>query len=502
MLLCLALAFPAHSSEKEDEDADMSIAPSARMKMAGPSMEFADMGVGVGGSQDIGYFRDRVAAGEIPHPNVFTPEGLLSEHDLPLDGPGGCKQLLCPVAAAMPATLLAQPEVAWLAQLGFDSGVEAATFRRAPVNIVAVVDKSGSMSGEPIESVKASLRAMVGELQPTDQVSIVLYGADVETHLAPTSMAEKGSIEAAIRSISIDGSTNMEAGLTRGFEVATASATSFDGITRVMLFTDERPNTGRTDADSFMGMARAASQRGIGMTTVGVGTQFGAELAAEISSVRGGNLYFFPDAGKMQATFRDDLDTMVTELAYDMELRLKPAQGMKIAGVYGIPGDAVTWEGDTLVMNVETLFLSHEEGAIFFAFTPSGPLPPRSESSMGTVSLAWELRSGERASSVADIAVTRVPQAGLVRGAKLVDEVTVFKAATALHHEKNDQEGAYQLVHALAGRLAGDRDAALLPELDLIAKMEAQFAKLSGHQGEMPRLVSDRDSINGLPRME
>ncbi|MGB1017315.1 MAG: hypothetical protein ACPG4T_24470, partial [Nannocystaceae bacterium] len=42
------------------------------------------MGATPGGPQDIGYARDRIAAGEVPHPNVFTPEGLFSEHNLPL----------------------------------------------------------------------------------------------------------------------------------------------------------------------------------------------------------------------------------------------------------------------------------------------------------------------------------------------------------------------------------------------------------------------------------
>jgi hypothetical protein len=43
----------------------------------------------------------------------------------------------------------------------------------------------------------------------------------------------------------------------------------FDGTTRVMLFTDEQPNVGRTDATSFAAMAEEASRGGIGLTTIG-----------------------------------------------------------------------------------------------------------------------------------------------------------------------------------------------------------------------------------------
>ncbi len=498
--LLMFLTLAANATEKEEEE-DLKVkgvefAPAATRML----MEFADLSVTPGGAQDIGYFRDRIAAGEIPHPAVFTPEGLLGEHDLPIDGKGHCNTLLCPIGEATEVALIAQPEARYLAQLGFDSGIDAATWAREPVNLVAVVDKSGSMGGQPIGSVQEALRAVLGNLRPGDRLSIVLYGDTVHTLLGPTPSNDRTAIARAIDGITISGSTNMEAGLVHGFDLARSSARGFEGITRVMLFTDERPNTGRTDAGSFMDLAIAGSRDGIGMTTIGVGQQFGAELATQISSVRGGNLFFFPDANKMRQTFATELDTMITELAYDMDLTVAPAEGMKIVGVYGIPGDAVTWGKDgALEMNVATLFASHEEGAIYFAFAPVGDLPQRHVASVGRVDLSFTLRSGERPQRSVDFAVTRAPQMGLQRGSMLVDEVTVFKAATTLHHEKNDQEGAWRLVHELAGRWAGVSDPDLQNEIDLIGKLENKLALLSGHQGEAPALTLHRNSVTGLP---
>jgi hypothetical protein len=60
------------------------------------------MGATPGGAQDITFFRDRVLAGEVPHPNTFTPEGLFSEHDLPLRAGPPCPQLLCVAGEAVP----------------------------------------------------------------------------------------------------------------------------------------------------------------------------------------------------------------------------------------------------------------------------------------------------------------------------------------------------------------------------------------------------------------
>jgi Ca-activated chloride channel family protein len=471
--------------------------------VSGDLVSPSSLGVTPGGAQDITYFRDRVEAGEVPLPEVFTAEGLFSEHDLPLASSKRCERLVCTNVAATKASLLVQPEVRWLAQVGFTSGLDAATFQRAPLNLVAVVDKSGSMTGEPIETVQHALRAVVAELGPQDQLSIVLYGSTVHTWLPPTRASDPQALLAAIDGITIEGSTHMEAGLQHGFALARDSRRSFDGTTRVMLFTDERPNTGRTDAESFMGMAEAASRDGVGMTTIGVGVQFGAELAQKVSSVRGGNLLFFSDIGQMRETFAEEFDYLVTELGYDLDLTVTPASGLRIAGVYGVPGELVEWvEGGGVHLHVSTLFLSKRQGAIYVSMAASEER--RGGESLGSISLSYDPRDGERSMETSPILPARLPLArgleGLSRGVVLVDELTTLKKATALHHEANDQESAWRLLHDLSRRMASEADPELASEVELVEGLRRTLALLAGRAGEAPtvtRVVVD--PITGLP---
>jgi Ca-activated chloride channel family protein len=464
------------------------------------------MGATPGGAQDIGYFRDRIACGEIPLPQTFTPEGLFSEHDLPVTNHAGCKQTFCAEAEAMQVSLVGQTDVEYLAQLGFSSGLNPKTFKRAPLNLVAVVDRSGSMDGAPLELVRESLREVVEQLGPDDRFSIVGYESTAYVMLQPTSIKQRKSIDSAIDGLVSGGATAMEEGLRVGFELAEREAKQFEGTTRVMLFTDERPNVGRTDAGSFMGMARAASKRGVGLTTIGVSAHFGAELAQELSSVRGGNLYFFPNVHDMREKFADEFDTMVTELAYDLNLEITPAPGMEIVGVYGIPGSALEWRGDTIVLDVETIFLSRRKGAIYIGLArDESPNLPNSKIApgdvLGQVRLGYEdAADGKTRQGHAAFAVVARTSAGLglTRGEMLVDEATTLRSATALHHEHNDQEGAYQLVRALGTRLAQAQDPGLDPEVQLVAALEDTLAKASGHKGE-GRNVSMIDPITGLP---
>ena len=124
-----------------------------------------------------------------------------------------------------------------------------------------------------------------------------------------------------IAEIQSAGSTALELGLRLGYNVAEETGKQFEGITRVMLFTDERPNVGNTHAQGFMTMARAASQSGIGLTTIGVGVQFDAQLATTIGSVRGGNLFFMRDEEDEFGANRRQIVIEGSGQVYDYEVR-------------------------------------------------------------------------------------------------------------------------------------------------------------------------------------
>ncbi len=156
---------------------------------------------------------------------------MFSEHDLPLTVTKPDGSLFFIQTAATAARFDVLPEVRYLGQLGFSSGLDAATWRRAPLNLVAVVDKSGSMSGEPLALVRASLLGALEHLREGDQIGIVLYGDTSHVHLEPTAVksSTRGMIVRRIREIESAGSTAMEAGLKLGYSVARETAKSFEG---------------------------------------------------------------------------------------------------------------------------------------------------------------------------------------------------------------------------------------------------------------------------------
>ncbi len=488
-LLATAAPLPVlaqDSAGQDDEDADYSsiVVTGARIRQ--------------GGAQDIQHFRaTALSASTLPRPESLTVEGLLGEHDLTLPAGDTCAQLFCLNVQTMAANLPTRPDDLLFVGMAFDSNIDAASWKREPLSIMAVVDRSGSMTGAPIANVKAALHQMVDELAPRDRLGIVIYGTNSNVHLAPvTVQGNREAMHAAIDGIAIDGSTSMEAGLTLGYQAAFAEAEQFGGKVRMMLFTDEQPNTGRTDAGSFMAMAQDASKRGVGLTTIGVGVQYNGALATKVSSVRGGNLFFIAGPDKGAELMKSEFRNMVSEVAHDLVMTLVPHAGYRISGVFGVP-DGLMSEGKdgAIAITVPTAFLSSNGGGIYAslgkaearAHLPATPLSdgaPLMDVSLSYVSALDGSRHGDRLSIGAP---TTAPAANLRLAQVLVDQYLVLDAATRAFHRDGNPKQAFALLDGLNTRLAGADYADLKAERELVDTMRGKAALYAGYGGEVPK---------------
>ncbi|MGF7148587.1 Ca-activated chloride channel family protein [Sphingomonas zeicaulis] len=493
LLLSLALMLPAPAvlaqeppPQEEEQDFDDIVVTSMRVRQ--------------GGAQDVRHFRKVALEAGIPQPDSLTVEGLMGEHDLTIATATPCKQLFCLATEAMPAALPGRPDDRLFVGLGFGSNIDADKWRREPLNLVAVVDKSGSMDGQPLDLVRKSLRQIAGQMRAGDRIAIVLYGDESHVWLKPTDVGrDRAAVFSAIDGIKSEGSTNMEEGLQVGYETAFADAAHFKGNTRVMLFTDEQPNVGSTDAGSFMGMALDASRRGIGLTTIGVGLQFDADLATTISSVRGGNLFFIGNADEVKDVFARQLDTMVSELAHDVVLTMVPTAGYSITGVFGVP-DGLMREGKdgAIAITVPTAFLSTNGGGIFVslgkesarAHLPAAALDAGAPLMRVDLSYVGAADGKAGRDSVTVAAPAGTPSAALRSAQMLVDEYLSMQGATEAYHSNNDPKTAYALLAGLDKRLAASGLTGLEGERTLVGKLLEQTAFYAGYSSERPKSLS------------
>ena len=211
----------------------------------------------------------------------------------------------------------------WLLRVGLQ-GREIAAHARQNATLVFAIDVSGSMAREDrLELVKRSLRLLVDQLRPADEVGIVIYGDRGAVLLDPTEGGDKDTILRAIDRLRPGGSTYVEDGLRLAYEMA-AQRVRFGRITRVMLLSDGVGNVGRTGADEILNQVRFHLNQGVTLTTVGFGMGNYNDILMEQLANDGDGAYHYVDTlSEARNVFVDNLVGTLQNIAKDAKIQVQ-----------------------------------------------------------------------------------------------------------------------------------------------------------------------------------
>jgi len=214
---------------------------------------------------------------------------------------------------------------------------------RLPLEVVAVVDRSGSMSGEKMQTMKQTLTFLVSKgLQNGDSLAIVSFDDTVETRLELTTMDGTGKAKAlkAIGQLHPGRTTNLSGGLLQGIDLLQRAPAPGGGSTRaVLLFTDGIANVGIRDGPGIVAaahgaMAGAASSAPMTLFTFGFGSDHNEDMLRALADTSNGLYYFLDRAETIPQAFADCLGGLVAVVAQNTTLRLEPAPGVAIPHVH------------------------------------------------------------------------------------------------------------------------------------------------------------------------
>ena len=121
---------------------------------------------------------------------------------------------------------------------------------RCPVDIVAVIDHSGSMAGEKLNLVKKTLLFIIDQLNQCDRLCLVLYDDVVNVEFPLTTMTKENKeiCTLEVAKITDGGTTNLCGGLLKGMEqIIHRDSKEKNNTASVLLFTDGLANSGITD---------------------------------------------------------------------------------------------------------------------------------------------------------------------------------------------------------------------------------------------------------------
>ncbi len=225
-----------------------------------------------------------------------------------------------------------------------------------PRDVTAVVDVSGSMSGEKLDQAQAAMRQLVSSLGERDRFRLIAFSNRVRAHRRDWTQvtgAEMRSAREWIDDLTADGGTNIEGALAEAFRLDSDEGR----IPMVIFLTDGLPSVGENNPERLAAMAE--DDRGDSRVfAFGVGYDVNTYLLDRLSDAgRGATQYVAPGedveeaighlAAKIQHPVLADLQLARTPIeindVYPEQLPdLFAGEELVIFGRYEIPGRDIT----------------------------------------------------------------------------------------------------------------------------------------------------------------
>ncbi len=165
---------------------------------------------------------------------------------------------------------------------------EAKFSPRPPLNVCLVIDRSTSMQGERIDTVKRTAIELTQQLLQEDFLSIVSFSDRAEVLVSAERHPETRSIQSQVQRLVASGGTEIYQGLEAGFlEIRRVARPDY--IDHIILLTD-----GRTYGDeaACLQLADQAAAYGVGISCLGIGVEWNDSLLDSLALRTGGSIMF------------------------------------------------------------------------------------------------------------------------------------------------------------------------------------------------------------------
>lgn len=218
---------------------------------------------------------------------------------------------------------------------------------RKPVDIVVVLDRSGSMSGSKLDLCKKTIQFLMGELSALDRLGLITYDSQVKTEFPLMRMDEKGKeqTERILKTIHPGSTTNLSGGLMAGIQEVQKPARKGgfwsrkdeteepNPVRSVLILTDGLANNGVTSVPKIVQLVKGSLEPNVNIFTFGYGSDHNEDMLREISEVGGGVYYFVQNVDGVSQAFADCLGGLLSVVAQNIKMECFGKNGCKIQAI-------------------------------------------------------------------------------------------------------------------------------------------------------------------------
>ena len=211
---------------------------------------------------------------------------------------------------------------------------------RSNVVITLIVDISGSMGSDilqldsestsRLDLVKSGLLRMLEySLKDGDVLNLVTFSSSSKVLFSNYSYsAKKDEMISIVNGLALDGSTDLNAGVNKGYQVA---RNTFDPgkINRVILLTDAYANTGEIDPDFISQYTSINEQEGIYFSALGISGGYNEPFLDKLTEAGKGGFFSILTKTDANRAFEDRFISLVNVAARDVRFKLEYPSSLK-----------------------------------------------------------------------------------------------------------------------------------------------------------------------------
>ena len=223
--------------------------------------------------------------------------------------------------------------------------------------VQVVLDRSGSMSGAPLDAAKGSLLKLVDRLAPQDSFGLVAF-EDSALVIAPMrTMADHDmpALRKVIRELQTGGSTDISAGYLLGLRELTRVQAS--GGSTLLLISDGHANAGEQDPKFFAEVSTKSATQKVTTSTIGLGNGYDETILEALAQGGGGAHRFAGTIDEAVGAIAAEVDDLLDKTIVNAVLRLTPTSAMTQVPTIEILQRLPHWmDGTTYVIQLGDLY--------------------------------------------------------------------------------------------------------------------------------------------------
>ena len=206
------------------------------------------------------------------------------------------------------------------------------------VDMVIVLDRSGSMKGRKINDARQAVLELLSSLGAKDRFALVTYsdGVQIASGLLNVTRINQQLMESAVNRVRVGGGTNLGAGLQAGINLLRSSDRNTNAA-KVILISDGLANKGITNVQALSGIAAVAVEKEFAVSTVGVGDEFNEYLMTAIADQGTGSYYYLENPAAFAEVFQKEFHDTRASIVNNLKIQIPLQDGISLADAAGYP---------------------------------------------------------------------------------------------------------------------------------------------------------------------